>query len=69
MKMGYGRVSAKDQNPERQLVKFRELGIEDRFIFVDKQRGKDFDRPRYQAMRFYDPGRRSSLHRCPGPSG
>lgn len=51
MKMGYGRVSAKDQNPERQLVKFRELGIEDRFIFVEKQSGKDFDRPRYQAMR------------------
>ncbi|XEC93730.1 recombinase family protein [Paenibacillus tarimensis] len=51
MKLGYGRVSAKDQNPERQLVKFRELGIEDRFIFVDKQSGKDFDRPRYQAVR------------------
>lgn len=51
MKLGYGRVSAKDQNPERQLVKFRGLGIEDRFIFVDKQSGKDFDRPRYQAMR------------------
>ncbi|MFS0726306.1 recombinase family protein [Paenibacillus sp. 1P07SE] len=50
MKLGYGRVSAKDQNPERQLVKFRELGIEDRFIFVDKQSGKDFDRPRFQAM-------------------
>ncbi|MCP1312138.1 recombinase family protein [Paenibacillus tyrfis] len=51
MKLAYGRVSAKDQNPERQLVKFRELGVEDRFIFVDKQSGKDFDRPRYQAMR------------------
>ena len=51
MKIGYGRVSAKDQNPERQLVKFRELGIEDRFIFIDKKSGKDFDRPRYQAMR------------------
>ncbi|MBY3626981.1 recombinase family protein [Acinetobacter sp. CUI P1] len=51
MKLAYGRVSAKDQNPERQLVKFRELGIEDQFIFVDKLSGKDFDRPRYQAMR------------------
>lgn len=51
MKLGYGRVSAKDQNPERQLVKFREMGIEDRFIFVDKKSGKDFDRPRYQGMR------------------
>jgi DNA invertase Pin-like site-specific DNA recombinase len=51
MKLAYGRVSAKDQNPERQLIKFREHGIEDRFIFVDKQSGKDFDRPRYQAIR------------------
>lgn len=51
MKMGYCRVSAKDQNPERQLIKFRELEIEDRFVFVDKQSGKDFNRPRYQALR------------------
>jgi DNA invertase Pin-like site-specific DNA recombinase len=51
MKMGYGRVSAKDQNPERHLVKFRELGIDDRYVFVDKLSGKDFNRPCYQAMR------------------
>ncbi|MUG73325.1 recombinase family protein [Paenibacillus validus] len=51
MKLAYGRVSAKDQNPERQLVKFRELGVDERYIFVDKQSGKDFERPRYQAMR------------------
>lgn len=51
MEMGYGRVSAKDQNPERQLVKFREIGINERYIFVDKLSGKDFKRPRYQAMR------------------
>ncbi|WP_260405644.1 recombinase family protein [Paenibacillus sp. 598K] len=46
VKLAYGRVSAKDQNPERQLVKFRELGVEERFTFVDKQSGKDFDRSR-----------------------
>ncbi|MBW4084085.1 recombinase family protein [Paenibacillus sp. S150] len=51
MKMGYGRVSAKDQNIERQLVKFRELDIEERYVFVDKLSGKDFNRPRYQALR------------------
>ncbi len=39
MKLAYGRVSAKDQNPERQLVKFRELGVDERYIFVDKQSG------------------------------
>ncbi|MEK4876943.1 MULTISPECIES: recombinase family protein [Paenibacillus] len=51
MKIAYGRVSTKEQNVERQLLKFRELGIEERFVFVDKQSGKDFKRPRYQAMR------------------
>lgn len=51
MKLAYGRVSAKDQNPQRQILKFRELGVEERFIFVDKQSGKDFERPRYQSMR------------------
>ncbi|MEJ9233320.1 recombinase family protein [Peribacillus butanolivorans] len=50
MKLGYVRVSAKDQNPERQLKKFRELKIEERYIFIDKQSGKDFNRPQYQAM-------------------
>ncbi|NQX58553.1 recombinase family protein [Paenibacillus qinlingensis] len=51
MKLGYVRVSTKDQNTERQLKKMRELGIQDRYTFVDKQSGKDFNRPQYQAMR------------------
>lgn len=44
MELAYARVSAKDQNPERQLVKFRALGIDERYIFIDKQSGKDFNR-------------------------
>ncbi|MGO4272281.1 hypothetical protein AB4Z22_20975 [Paenibacillus sp. TAF58] len=40
--LGYVRVNAKDQNTERQLVKMRELGIPDKYIFVDKASGKDF---------------------------
>lgn len=51
MKLGYVRVSTKEQNTERQLKKMYELGIEERYIFVDKQSGKDFNRPQYQAMR------------------
>jgi DNA invertase Pin-like site-specific DNA recombinase len=51
MRIAYGRVSTKEQNVERQLLKFKELEVEERFIFVDKQSGKDFDRPRYQGMR------------------
>ncbi|GKT29632.1 recombinase family protein [Aduncisulcus paluster] len=48
---GYIRVSSKDQNESRQLEKMRALGIEERFIFVDKASGKDFDRPQYQNMK------------------
>lgn len=51
MELGYIRVSSKDQNEQRQLKKMSSLGIEDRFIFVDKASGKDFNRPRYQAMK------------------
>lgn len=48
---GYVRVSAKDQNPDRQLVKMKSLGIEEQFVFVDKASGKNFDRPQYQNLR------------------
>jgi DNA invertase Pin-like site-specific DNA recombinase len=51
MKVGYVRVSTKDQNTERQIIKMQALGIDDRYIFIDKQSGKDFDRPKYQAMK------------------
>ena len=48
--MGYIRVSSKDQNPERQIKKMKDLNIEDRYIFIDKSSGKNFTRPQYQAM-------------------
>ncbi|MEK4236450.1 recombinase family protein [Paenibacillus sp. FSL H7-0714] len=51
MKLGYARVSMKDQNLDRQLIKFAKLGIEERFIFTDKQTGKNFERDGYQAMK------------------
>lgn len=44
---GYGRVSSKGQNEERQLVAFREYGIDERDIYIDKQSGKDFNRENY----------------------
>jgi DNA invertase Pin-like site-specific DNA recombinase len=47
----YGRISTLDQNIERQLVKFRELGVSEENTYVDKQSGKDFDREEYQNMR------------------
>ena len=50
MTFAYARVSSKDQNLSRQLERFRELGIDDRCIFQDKQSGKDFNRSGYQAL-------------------
>lgn len=49
-KYGYCRVSAKDQNEDRQLLAMYEEGIEEEYIFVDKKSGKDFNRPMYQQM-------------------
>jgi len=47
---GYIRVSSKDQNEDRQLSAMREYGISECNIFVDKQSGKDFDRPAYKRL-------------------
>ena len=47
---GYIRVSSKDQNEARQIVAMREAGIEDKNIFLDKQSGKNFDRPAYKKL-------------------
>lgn len=47
---GYIRVSAKDQNPERQLIALREQGIPEKNIFTDKMSGKDFKRPQYRRL-------------------
>ena len=47
---GYIRVSSTDQNEDRQLVAMKELMIPQTQIFIDKQSGKDFDRPQYKAL-------------------
>ena len=47
---GYVRVSSKDQNEDRQVLAMREFGIPDKRIFIEKQSGKDFDRPIYQKL-------------------
>ena len=54
---GYIRVSSKDQNEGRQRIAMQEAGVEDRNIFLDKQSGKDFDRPGYKrALKKLKPG-------------
>ena len=47
---GYIRVSSTDQNEERQRIALREKGVPEQNLYLDKQSGKDFHRPRYQAM-------------------
>ena len=48
---GYCRISEKDQNETRQIKAMLEAGIDERFILVDKQSGKDFNRPQYQMLK------------------
>lgn len=47
---GYIRVSTRDQNEDRQLIALRELKIPEKNIFMDKQSGKDFNRPQYKRL-------------------
>lgn len=54
---GYIRVSTKEQNEDRQYIAMKEFGIGDREIFMDKQSGKDFNRPSYKrVLRLLKPG-------------
>ena len=47
---GYIRVSSTDQHEDRQLIAMAERGIPQGRIYIDKQSGKDFARPRYRAL-------------------
>lgn len=46
----YIRVSSTDQNEDRQLIAMREVGVPEQNIYLDKQSGKDFNRPAYQQL-------------------
>lgn len=48
---GYMRVSTLEQKADRQLIELLQFGIPRRSIYMDKQSGKDFDRPAYQRLR------------------
>ena len=47
---GYVRVSTKEQNEDRQLIALRELRVPEKNIYMDKQSGKDFERPQYKKL-------------------
>lgn len=48
--VAYVRVSSKDQNEDRQMIAMQETGIALSRIYLDKQSGKDFERPEYKKM-------------------
>lgn len=47
---GYVRVSTREQNIERQLIPLRKAGIDEQNIYIDRQSGKNFERPAYVRM-------------------
>lgn len=47
---GYIRVSTKDQNEDRQRIALLEFGVPQKNIYMDKQSGKNFERPQYQKL-------------------
>ena len=47
---GYIRVSTRDQNEDRQVIALREMAVPDGNIYMDKQSGKDFQRPQYRKL-------------------
>ena len=47
---GYVRVSTIDQNEDRQLIVMDENNVPKNNIYIDKQSGKDFDRPQYKKL-------------------
>lgn len=47
---GYIRVSSTDQNEDRQLLALNQKNIEKKKIYIDKQSGKDFNRPSYKRL-------------------
>lgn len=50
MNYGYVRVSSRDQDEERQIIAMHEFGVDDKQIYMDKQSGKDFERPQYRKL-------------------
>lgn len=47
---GYIRVSTREQNEDRQRIAMEEAGVPERNVYMDKQSGKDFNRPQYRKL-------------------
>lgn len=47
---GYVRVSTREQNETRQVIAMQAFGIAPEHIYIEKQSGKDFNRPQYKRL-------------------
>ena len=50
MDYGYARVSTREQNEQRQIIALTQFGLSEKCIYVDKQSGRDFERPQYRRL-------------------
>jgi len=48
---GHVRISSKDQSEARHIKNMQDAEINEKDIYIDKQSGKNFDRPQYQALK------------------
>lgn len=67
---GYIRVSTREQKEDRQLIAMQEMAVKKKNIYMDKQSGKDFQRPQYQKLLKKNQKGRPAVHkkhRPPGP--
>ena len=47
---GYIRVSTREQNEDRQRIAMQEIAVPEQNIYMDKQSGKNFERPNYKKL-------------------
>ncbi|MCI8399658.1 MAG: recombinase family protein [Oscillibacter sp.] len=59
---GYIRVCTREQNEDRQFVALREMAVPEVNLFMDKQSGKDFNRPQYKKIITETEKRRFALY-------
>lgn len=48
--IGYMRVSTREQKEDRQKTALLEMGVPEKHIYMDKQSGRNFERPQYKRM-------------------
>ena len=66
---GYIRVSTREQNEDRQRIAMQEIAVPEQNIYMDKQSGKNFERPNYKKTDAAHKKRRHSIYKKYRSSG